>query len=76
MQFSVPIEKYKSQKKGSPNLPVALKFHFIKKKQNRIRYTIWARGLIRVKRGYDVNYFVFTSKFQKYFTLTFFLMRL
>ena len=25
-------------------------------------YTIWARSLIRTKRGYDDNYFFFTSR--------------
>ena len=33
-----------------------------------IRYTIWARSLIRVERGYDAGYFAFIGRLQKYCT--------
>ena len=36
-----------------------------------IRYIIRARSLIRVEKGYDVSYFFFTSRLQKYCTTTF-----
>ena len=50
-----------------------LHWNFIfKKKENCIRYTIWTRSLIRVKRRYDVTYFFFTSRFQKYCAPSFF----
>ena len=37
---------------------------------NSTGYTIWARSLITVDRGYDVDYFFFISKLQKYYTTT------
>ena len=38
-----------------------------------MKYTIWARSLIIVERGYDVGYFLFISRLQKYYTFTFIL---
>ena len=38
-----------------------------------MKYTIWTRSLIIVERGYDVGYFLFISRLQKYYTFTFIL---
>ena len=38
-----------------------------------MKYTFWARSLIMVERGYDVGYFLFISRLQKYYTFTFIL---
>ena len=38
-----------------------------------MKNTFWARSLIMVERGYDVGYFLFISRLQKYYTFTFIL---
>ena len=36
-----------------------------------MRYNIWARSLMKGERGYDVDYFFFIKKLQKYCTTNF-----
>ena len=47
-------------------MPIALKFHCL---EEIIFYKV--RSLTRVERGYDVGYFFFISRLQKYCTITF-----
>ena len=64
LQFWWQKEKHQLWKRGWINLPIALKFRFFRR-NNTLRYTIWARSFIGVERGYDVDYFFSISRLQK-----------
>ena len=73
LQLWVQKEKHQSWKRGWINLPVTSKFHFL---EEIIFYKVYYLGQkpywsFGVKRGYDLSYFFFISKLQKYCTTSF-----